>query len=87
MNIKFPRVSASSLPLYALYCSGILVTLSIITSNGLLGYTSIFSSNFLQSLKNKYLETELGNDRQLGNSADESHQLPNNMELPNFHIR
>jgi len=57
---------------------------SIITSNGLLGYTSIFSSNFLQSLKNKYLETELGNDRQLGNSADESDGLPNNMELPSL---
>ena len=57
---------------------------SIITSDVLLGNTSIFSSNFLQSLKNNYLEPELGNDRQLGNSIDESTQSPNDLESPHL---
>jgi len=57
---------------------------SILKSNVLIGNTSIFSPNFLQSLKNNYLAPELGNDRQLGNSIDESAQSPNDLELPNF---
>jgi len=57
---------------------------TLITPDKLLGNTSIFSSNLLESLKNNYLETELGNDRQLGNKIDKSAQSPNDLELPNF---
>jgi len=47
---------------------------TLIPSDSLLGNSSIFSSNLLESLKNNYLESELGNDRQLGNPIDESDQ-------------
>jgi hypothetical protein len=55
---------------------------TFIEPDKLLGNTSIFSSNLLESLNNDYLESELGNDRQLGNETAEEPQLPDNLELP-----
>ncbi len=57
---------------------------TLLTPDRLLGNTSIFSSNLLESLKNNNLESELGNTRQLGNQIDESAQSPNDLKLPNF---
>lgn len=55
---------------------------TFLTPDRSLGNTRIFSSNFLESLKNKYLEPEIGNVRQSGNQIDKSSQLPKSLELP-----
>lgn len=47
-----------------------------------LGHARIFSSNFVESLKNNYLKSDIGNMKYLGNPLDEPVQLPDNPELP-----